>query len=56
MQDADEAGDDHAALAKEFCTSRMRETVAMAREVVGGNGVVLDYGVGRAITGRSAFV
>jgi glutaryl-CoA dehydrogenase len=80
MQDADEARDEHAALAKEFCTTKMRETVALAREVVGGNGVVLDYGVakffadaealysfegtrqintlvvGRAITGRSAFV
>jgi glutaryl-CoA dehydrogenase len=80
MQDADDARDEHAALAKEFCTTKMRETVALAREVVGGNGVVLDYGVakffadaealysfegtrqintlvvGRAITGRSAFV
>ena len=27
--------------------SRMRETVAWAREVVGGNGIVLDYDVAR---------
>ncbi len=47
LQDAGEARDEHAALAKEFCTSRMRETVALAREVVGGNGVVLDYGVAK---------
>lgn len=47
MQDAGTATDDHAALAKEFTTSRMRETVAMAREVVGGNGVILDYGVAK---------
>jgi len=47
MQDAGTARDEHAALAKEFCTSRMRETVAMAREVVGGNGIVLDYGVAK---------
>ncbi|HZG90816.1 MAG TPA: acyl-CoA dehydrogenase family protein [Pseudonocardia sp.] len=47
MQDAGTAHDDHAALAKEYCTSRMRETVAMAREVVGGNGIVLDYGVAK---------
>jgi glutaryl-CoA dehydrogenase len=47
MQDADTARDEHAALAKEFCTTKMRETVAMAREVVGGNGVVLDYGVAK---------
>ena len=47
MQDEGEARDEHAALAKEFCTTRMRETVALAREVVGGNGVILDYGVAK---------
>jgi glutaryl-CoA dehydrogenase len=47
MQDAGEARDEHAALAKEFCTTRMRESVALAREVVGGNGVILDYGVAK---------
>ncbi|MHA6782860.1 acyl-CoA dehydrogenase family protein [Pseudonocardia saturnea] len=47
MQDAGTARDEHAALAKEFCTTKMRETVALAREVVGGNGVVLDYGVAK---------
>jgi glutaryl-CoA dehydrogenase len=47
MQDAGTARDEHAALAKEFCTTKMRETVSMAREVVGGNGVVLDYGVAK---------
>jgi glutaryl-CoA dehydrogenase len=47
LQDTGRARDDHAALAKEYCTSRMRETVAMAREVIGGNGVILDYGVAK---------
>jgi glutaryl-CoA dehydrogenase len=47
MQDAGEARDEHAALAKEFCTTKMRETVALAREVVGGNGLILDYGVAK---------
>ncbi len=47
MQDSGEARDDHAALAKEYCTTRMRETVALAREVFGGNGVILDYGVAK---------
>jgi len=37
--------DEHSALAKEFTTSRMRETVAWCRELFGGNGIVLDYGV-----------
>jgi alkylation response protein AidB-like acyl-CoA dehydrogenase len=40
-------GDQHAALAKSFCTAKMRETVAWAREVCGGNGIVADYNVGR---------
>ncbi|MFB7499872.1 acyl-CoA dehydrogenase family protein [Streptomyces sp. NPDC056161] len=39
--------DAHAALAKMFCTSRMRETVAWARELFGGNGILLEYDVAR---------
>ena len=39
--------DEHSALAKEYTTSRMRETVAWCRELMGGNGIVLDYGVMR---------
>ena len=37
--------DDHAALAKSFVTSRGRETVAWARELFGGNGILLDHDV-----------
>src|ERR1700675_3831684 len=40
----------HAALAKAFCTSKCRETVAWAREVLGGNGIVADYKVARFFT------
>ena len=39
--------DAHAALAKAFTTAKCRETVAWAREVVGGNGIVADYNVAR---------
>src|SRR5882724_9561501 len=39
--------DAHAALSKAFCTARMRETVAWARELLGGNGIQLDYNVAR---------
>ena len=39
--------DAHAALAKAFCTAKCRETVAWARELLGGNGIVADYKVGR---------
>jgi glutaryl-CoA dehydrogenase len=37
--------DEHSALAKEYVGSRMRETVAWARESLGGNGIVLDNDV-----------
>lgn len=47
MQDEGTQRDQHAALAKAFVTTRMRETVALAREVCGGNGITLDTGVAR---------
>ena len=46
--------DAHAALAKAFCTSKCRETVAWAREVLGGNGIVADYKVARFFTDAEA--
>jgi glutaryl-CoA dehydrogenase len=39
--------DEHAAMAKAFATSKARETVAWCREILGGNGIVLDYDVAR---------
>jgi alkylation response protein AidB-like acyl-CoA dehydrogenase len=39
--------DAHAALSKAFCTAKMRETVAWAREILGGNGITTDYDVAR---------
>jgi glutaryl-CoA dehydrogenase len=39
--------DARAALAKAFCTAKCRETVAWARELLGGNGIVADYKVAR---------
>jgi alkylation response protein AidB-like acyl-CoA dehydrogenase len=47
LQDQGKLLDQHASLAKAFCTVRMRETVAWARELLGGNGIVLDYNVAR---------
>jgi glutaryl-CoA dehydrogenase len=46
--------DAHAALAKAFCTSKCRETVAWARELLGGNGIVADYKVARFFTDAEA--
>ena len=45
MLDQGTQRDEHSALAKEFATSRMRETVAWARESMGGNGIVLENDV-----------
>ncbi|MBN9632183.1 MAG: acyl-CoA dehydrogenase family protein [Actinobacteria bacterium] len=47
MLDDDEQRDEHSALAKAFATARMRETVARCRELMGGNGIVIDYDVAR---------
>ena len=47
LQAEGKLGDQHAALAKAFTTARMRETVAWAREICGGNGISLDYHVAR---------
>jgi len=35
------------ALAKAFTTAKARETVSWARELLGGNGILVDYGVAR---------
>jgi glutaryl-CoA dehydrogenase len=47
MLDEGTQRDEHASLAKAFTTARMRETVGYAREVMGGNGIVLEYDVAR---------
>ena len=47
LHDEGKLSDAHAALAKAFCTSKCRETVAWARELMGGNGIVADYKVAR---------
>jgi len=43
-----------ASLAKAFCTVKMRETVGYAREVLGANGIVLDYQIGRFVADAEA--
>jgi glutaryl-CoA dehydrogenase len=54
MLDAGEQRDEHSALAKAFATARMRETVAWCREALGGNGILLDYGVARHMADAEA--
>ncbi len=48
------AEDQHSALAKAFCTVRMRETVGYARELLGGNGILLENQVGRFVADAEA--
>ncbi|MEO7059823.1 MAG: acyl-CoA dehydrogenase family protein [Lapillicoccus sp.] len=47
MQDAGIEEEEHAAMAKASAATLMRQTVARAREVMGGNGIVLEHGVAR---------
>jgi glutaryl-CoA dehydrogenase len=54
LQAAGEARDEHSALAKAFCTVRMRESVGYARELLGGNGILLEHQVGRFVADAEA--
>jgi glutaryl-CoA dehydrogenase len=54
LQDQGKAKDHHSALAKAFCTVRMRETVGYARELLGGNGILLENQVGRFVADAEA--
>lgn len=80
LQDEGNLTDERASLAKVVCTLKTRDIVSKARELLGGNGILLRYNVarfvadseaiysyegtkqinslivGRAITGKSAFV
>ena len=47
LQDQGRQREEHSAMAKSFATSRMRETVGWAREVLGGNGITLEHGVAK---------
>ncbi|MET0191188.1 MAG: acyl-CoA dehydrogenase family protein [Pseudonocardia sediminis] len=47
LQDADRFTDEQAALAKRECTIALRDAAARAREVLGGNGVLLENKVTR---------
>ncbi|HJZ50400.1 MAG TPA: acyl-CoA dehydrogenase family protein [Roseiflexaceae bacterium] len=54
LQDAGVMKDEHASLAKAFCTVKMRETVGYARELLGGNGILLEENVGRFVADAEA--
>jgi glutaryl-CoA dehydrogenase len=54
LQDQGKLKDEHASLAKAFCTVKMRETVGYAREVLGANGILLDHHIGRFVADAEA--
>ena len=54
LQDEGHLADEHASLAKAFCTVKMRETVGYARELLGANGILLDYNIGRFVADAEA--
>jgi glutaryl-CoA dehydrogenase len=54
LQDDGKLTDAHASLAKVFCTSGCREVVSQARELHGGNGILLSYEVARFVADSEA--
>ncbi len=54
LQDAGLLKDEHASLCKAHATVRMREATGWAREVLGGNGILLEHHVGRFVADAEA--
>lgn len=54
IQDEGILKDEHASIAKVFCTMRTRDIVSRAREVMGGNGILLEYDVARFVADAEA--
>ena len=54
LQDEGLLNDEHASIAKVFCSLRTRDIVSRAREVMGGNGILLEYNVARFVADAEA--
>lgn len=54
LQDQKQLTDEHASLAKVFCSLRTRDIVSKAREVMGGNGILLEHDVARFVADAEA--
>src|SRR5277367_3362793 len=54
LQDEGKMNDEHASLAKAYCTVKCRESVGYARELLGGNGILLDNHIGRFVADAEA--
>ncbi|WP_029215610.1 acyl-CoA dehydrogenase family protein [Kallotenue papyrolyticum] len=47
LRDEDKMTEGMASLAKQQCAARARQVVALGREILGGNGILLDYNIAR---------
>src|SRR4051812_11026756 len=56
LDDQGKLTDAQAALSKAFTTAKCRETVAWGREIFGGNGLSIDYNIGRFFTDAEALL
>ena len=54
LQDKGKLTDEHASLAKVFCTLRTRDIVSHARELFGGNGILIEYDIARFVADAEA--
>jgi glutaryl-CoA dehydrogenase len=54
LEDLGQAKDEQSALAKAFTTARMRESVALGRGLLGGNGIVTDYEMAKIFSDAEA--
>jgi len=54
LQQDEHLTDEHASLAKVFCSLRTRDIVSHAREVMGGNGILLEHDVARFVADAEA--
>jgi glutaryl-CoA dehydrogenase len=54
LEDEGVAKDEQSTLAKAFTTARMRESVALGRSILGGNGIVTDYGMAKIFSDAEA--
>jgi glutaryl-CoA dehydrogenase len=50
----EDPGMPQAALAKSYTTARMRETVGLGRSILGGNGIVTDFGMAKIFADAEA--
>jgi len=54
LEDLGQAKDEQSALAKAFTTARMRESVALGRSILGGNGIVTDFEMAKIFSDAEA--